>query len=187
GWSPDGTRVLFRSPRHTYANIVPKFQRFFTVPVSGGAETELPLPMGTEACFSPDGARLAYVPLERKNDYFKRYRGGRTTPIWIARLSDSHVEEIPRRNSTDCNPMWVDEKIYFLSDRSGPVTLFAYDLATHRVSKVVENRGMDIKSASAGPEGIVYEQFGSLHYYDPATGRTREVPVHIQGDFAELR
>ena len=31
--------------------------------------------------------------------------------------------------------------------------------------------GRDIKSASAGPGGIVYDQFGALHLFDPASGR----------------
>jgi tricorn protease len=187
GWTPDGRRILFRSPRSAYANIVPKFQQLFTVAREGGPETGLPLPMGNEACFSPDGSRLAYVPLERKNFYFKRYRGGRTTPIWVARLSDSHIVEIPRHNSTDFNPMWIGNKIYFLSDRAGPATLFAYDVTTQRVSQVLANHGQDIASASAGPGAIVCEQFGSLRLVDLASGKTTEVKVRMAADFPELR
>src|SRR5262245_5957794 len=141
GWTPDGGRVLFRSTRSAYANIVPKFQKLFTVGLHGDPVAEVPLPMGDEAAFSPDGSRLAYVPLERKNNHFRRYRGGRTTPVWIARLSDSRVQEIPRDNSTDFNPMWVGRTVYFLSDRNGPATLFAYDVATRRVSQLLKNNG----------------------------------------------
>jgi tricorn protease len=187
GWTPDGRRVLFRSTRATYANLAPTLQRFFTVGLRGEPVVELPLPMGQEAVFSPDGSHLAYVPLERKNDYFRRYRGGRTTPIWIARLSDSHIKAVPRDNSTDFNPMWVGDTVYFLSDRKGPATLFAYDVKRQRVSQVLENYGFDFTSASAGPGAIVYEQFGSLHLYHLASGTTEEVQVRIEGDFPELR
>src|SRR5262249_32621529 len=158
---------------------VPKFPRLFTVAVEGGPETEAPLPMVNEACFSPDGSRLAYVPLERKNFYFKRYRGGRATPICIARLAHHPLVEIPRHNSTDFNPMWIGSTIYFLSDRNGPTTLFAYDGTTRRVRQVLANHGLDIASASVGPGAIVYEQFGSLHLYDLVSGKTREVKVQI--------
>ena len=51
--------------------------------------------------------------------------------------------------------MWVDNKIYFLSDRSYPVTLYSYDPATRRVTQAVANNGiggLDIKSATAGPD-----------------------------------
>ena len=40
---------------------------------------------------------------------------------------------------------------------------------------------------SAGPGAIVYEQFGSLHLFDLASGREHEVRVSIQGDFPEVR
>src|SRR2546422_145824 len=83
--------------------------------------------------------------------------------------------------------MWVGERVYFLSDRSGPVTLFAYETRTGRVSRCIENHGVDLKSASAGPGGIVYEQFGSLHLYDLRSGRTQEVRVRMSGEVPELR
>ena len=119
GWTPDGKQVLFRSSRSSHSG----FGRLFTMPLEGGFPSELPLPMGEEASFSADGSRLAYAPLGRAFQVWKRYRGGRTTPVWIATLADSRVEKIPRNNSNDFNPMWVENRVYFLSDRSGPVTL----------------------------------------------------------------
>src|SRR5919197_42423 len=94
------------------------FNRLFTIPVDGVFPTALPLPMAEEGSFSPDGARLAYVPLARAFQAWKRYRGGRATPIWIARLSDSSIEKLPRADSNDFNPMWIGDQIYFLSDRN---------------------------------------------------------------------
>jgi len=113
-----------------------------------------------EGCYSPDGARLAYVPLARPFRTWKRYRGGRATPIWIARLSDSSIEKIPRENSNDFNPMRAGNMVYFLSDRNGPFTLFSYDSGTKKVEQLIANTGFDLKSASLGPGAIVFEQLG---------------------------
>ncbi|MGH9672613.1 MAG: protease, partial [Bryobacteraceae bacterium] len=99
-WTPDGRRVLFTSPRESYS----RFSELFTVGLEGGLETKLPLPMGYEGSYSADGARLAYVPLGRAFTAWKRYRGGRTTPIWLATLSNSRIEKIPRENSNDHCP-----------------------------------------------------------------------------------
>src|SRR5262249_3721048 len=121
GWTPDGKNVLFRSQRSSYSH----FARLFTIPVEGGGlPTELPLPTASEGSYSPDGTRLAYVPLPPAFQLWKRYRGGRASSVWLANLSDSHVEKVPRVDSNDFNPMWVGDKVYFLSDRDGPVTLF---------------------------------------------------------------
>ncbi|MFZ2052944.1 MAG: PDZ domain-containing protein [Candidatus Aminicenantales bacterium] len=183
GWSPDGKEILFTSGRTAYS----RFSELFTVGVEGGFPKRLPLPMGYEGSFSPDGRHIAYVPLRRAFTAWKRYRGGTATPIWIADLSDSGIVKIPRTDSNDYEPMWVGGKVYFLSDREGPVTLFSYDVKTQKVARALRNDGLDLKSASAGPGAIVYEQFGSLHLYDLASGKTTPLSVSIAGDMLEVR
>jgi tricorn protease len=191
GWTPDGKHVLFASARQGPF----RYTRLFTIPVEGGFPTGLPLPMGEDGSFSPDGARLAYVPYSnygRKTvagfrGAWKRYRGGTAAPVWIATLADSAIEKIPRDDSNDFNPMWVGDKVYFLSDRNGPVTLFAYDTQTKRVSQVLDNPGPDVLSASAGPDVLVYEQLGRLSLFDPVTGRSSPLDVQVRGDHPGVR
>jgi tricorn protease len=185
GWTPDGKAVLFCSGRDSYTF---GFQRLFTMPLSGGLPAELPLPRAEEGSYSPDGKQLAYVPVLQWQRAWKRYRGGQTKPIWIVNLADSHVvEKIPRDNSNDFNPMWVAEKIYFLSDRNGPVSLFSYGTKTKEVKQLVKNDGLDLKSASAGPGAIVYEQFGSLHLFDLASQKEHKLQIRLAGDLPEVR
>ena len=176
GWTPDGKRVLFRSGRSA---APASYQQLFTIGLDGGAEQRLPLPIGYEGAFSPDGGRIAYVPVQRAFTMWKRYRGGQTTPIWLADLATSRIERVPRDNSNDFRPMWAAGKIWFLSDREGPVTLFSYDPATKRVARAVENRGMDFKSASAAGDAIVIEQFGGLHLYDLKSGRLDALSISV--------
>jgi tricorn protease len=191
GWTPDGKSILFRSTRSSYS----RFEKLFTVPVEGGFPTEVPLPMGVQGSYSPDGTHLAYVPtwnrrLGAVDSYIaiKHYRGGKTAYIWIANLADSSVERIPRENSNDFNPMWIGEKVYFLSDRNGPVGLFVYDTRTKRVAEAAKSEsGFDLKSASAGPGAIVYEELGSLHLFDTQSGKTRPIHVTVRGDMPQVR
>jgi tricorn protease len=183
GWTPDGRRVLFGSTRAS-SNDGPKL---FTVSTAGGLPEQVPLPIAVEASYSPDGSHLAYVPLFQWQEAWKRYRGGQTKKIWLADLSDSSIQPVPRENSNDFNPMWVGGKVYFLSDRNGPVSLFSYDPQTKEVKQLIENRGLDFKSASAGPGAIVYEQFGALFLYDLQSGESKPVNVHVAGDLPEVR
>jgi len=78
-------------------------------------------------------------------------------------------------------------KVYFLSDRDGPVSLYAYDPGTKQVSLAFPSNGVDIKSASSGPDAIVYEQFGSIHVFDPSTGKQNAVNIQVTGDFPAVR
>jgi tricorn protease len=187
GWTPDGKRLLFISGRDSDSG---RYARLFTMPVDGVYPTGVPLPMGWAGSYSPDGMMLAYEPLPRAFNAWKRYRGGRASAIWIANLNDSSVEKLPRVDSNDFNPMWIGDKVYFLSDRNGPITLFAYDTKTKKVAQTIPNNGpntLDIKAASAGPDGIVYEQFGSLNIYDLKSGKTNKLNITIHGDMLTLR
>src|SRR5882724_2024399 len=184
GWTPDGKNILFTSGRSADNG---RTAQLFTVAVNGVFPTMEPLPTGYEGSFSSDGTHLAYVPVARAFQAWKRYRGGQTTPIWIANLADSSVERIPRTDSNDFNPIWIDKTIYFLSDRNGSVTMFSYDIPSKKVTQVIQNTGLDIKSAAAGPDAIVYEQFGSVNLYDLKTGKTKKVNITINADMPGVR
>ncbi|HRF59888.1 MAG TPA: PDZ domain-containing protein [Fimbriimonadaceae bacterium] len=183
GWTPDSKSVIFVSEdQMTIALPV-----LFTVPIAGGPPQRLPLPTGTQASFSPDGKRLAYNPGAQWQRAWKRYRGGQTTKVWIADLADSKVKEVPRNNTNDSDPLWVGGKIYFLSDRNGPKTLFSYDTTSGKVAECVPNRGFYFKTATAGPGVIALERVGSIALYDTTTGKLTEVDVEISGEFPEAR
>ena len=187
GWAPDGKSVLFRSTRNSYS----RFNRLFTVSLEGGLPHELPLPTAEFGAFSADGKHIAYVPVDNNRRLsaigWKRYRGGKASRVWIANLSDLGLDQVPRETSNDGNPMWVGGKVYFLSDRNGPFTLFSYDPKDKKVEQALASNGADIKSASAGPGAIVYEQFGSLNLFDPATGKSKAVAVTVPADLPNVR
>jgi len=186
GWTPDGKHILFRSYRAS-CDSYSRYGRLFTMPLDGSFPSEVPLPMAEGGAYSPDGKRIAYNPLPEAFEAWKRYRGGLTSALWIADLADSRLEKIPRNNSNDWNPMWVGDQVYFLSDRNGPFSLFAYDTRAKQVREVVKNSGLDFKSASAGPGAIVIEQFGALLLYDLKSGKTRPVNIKLAGDLPSVR
>jgi tricorn protease len=183
GWTVDGKSVLFRSHRYSFSDP----DQLFTVPLAGGFPQELPLPAAEMGSYSPDGTHIAYVPGFQWEKFWQGYKGGQHTQVWLARLSDSSVVRIARHDANETDPMWVGHHVYFLSDRDGPTTLFAYDTNSGVVTRLIDNAGFDITSASAGPGGIIYSQFGELHIYDFATGKTHPVAVRVTGDLPQLR
>ena len=184
GWTPDGKKILFNSWGNSFMHFE---DQLYTIPVEGGLPTQLPLPIAEDAAFSPDGTHLAYVPHPKWQQAWKRYHGGQTTPIWIADLKDSTIVKIPRDNSNDHHPMWIGDTIYFLSDRNGPVSLYAYDTKTKQVSEVLHSDGADFKTASAGPDAIVIEQFGAIKLYDLNTHQAKNITINVVGDIEAVR
>jgi len=189
GWTPDGKSILFRSSRTSHG----RFLKLFSVGIKGGQPAELPLPMAEDGSLSPDGKHIAYVPLSNKPQFpgafrpIRNYRGGTASPVWIADLADSSITKVPRTDSNDFNPMWVGETVYFLSDRDGPTTLFAYDGALKKVRRVIDPGDSDIKTASACADAIVYDRFGTLHLFDLKEQKSKPIPIRIAADLPGVR
>ena len=185
GWTPDGKSILFASTRDSYSGN----SRLFTISASGGGLPDaVPLPLADRGWFSPDGKFIAYEPLSQWQSDWKHYAGGQTQPIWIAKLSDSTVEKVPRENSNDKCPMWIGDRIYFLSDRdNGIVGLYSFETGSKKVERVFDNTGLDIKYASAGAGSIVYEQFGAIFTLDPGSRTPKKVDIRVVGDFPGVR
>ncbi len=190
GWTPDGKRVLFRSSRGAHG----RYSTLWTIGLDGGQPEELPLPMADHGTYSADGKRIAYVPQVNNprrigiNIPWKRYRGGKVPVVWVADLATSKIEKVPHKDSNDHSPMWIDNKVYFLSDRDGPTTLYTYDLESKGVQRVLDNKGEeDIRIASAGPGAIICEKPGALVLYDLASGKTSKLDVTLASDQGFVR
>lgn len=184
GWTPDGSKVVFTMDGNSFRHFE---NQAYTVPVTGGFPTQLPLPIIEQGSLSADGGHIAYTPFGQWQAAWKRYRGGQTTPIWIANLKDSSYVKVPRENSNDHHPMWVGDTVYFLSDRNGPVSLFAYDTKSQEVSEALHSDGFDFKTASAGPDALVIEQFGAIKLYDLESKQVKNVSIRVNADIAAVR
>jgi len=186
GFTPDGSAVTFVSMRNAFARG--NFQ-LFTISLEGGMPSMLDLPKVFRASYSPDGKRLAYNPLPEAFQQWKRYRGGTHSTIWVYAFGDHSVEKIPQPEGrcNDFSPMWVGDRIYFLSDRNGEFNLFAYDVGTKDIEQLTQHKDFPILSASAGGGKISYEQAAYLHVFDLKSGRSQKLTIGVASDLLGVR
>ncbi|GIK60718.1 MAG: tricorn protease [Ignavibacteriota bacterium] len=180
GWTPDGKNVLFRGNRLPWGE---RMGKYFLVPIAGGFETPLQIPEGGGGMLSPDGTKMVYTPIEREWRTWKRYRGGRAQDVWIYDLKNNTTEKITDWLGTDNQPMWIGEKIYFTSDRTGTLNLYSYDLTSKQTSSLTDFDNYDVLWPSAGDDKIVYENGGYIYKYDITTNKYELVPIKVFGDF----
>ncbi|MFH0989158.1 MAG: PDZ domain-containing protein [bacterium] len=184
GWTPDGKSVVFSSGR---ISAPVGFPRLWSIPVEGGFPQPLPMENAHKITFSQDGKRIAYLPFAEAFNVWRHYRGGRTSRVWILDLKTLELEKIPRDNSNDTDPTWIDTIVYFLSDRNSTMNLFSYDTKTNQIGQLTQHKDFDIRSASGCADAIVYEQAGWIHLFDPKTKSSKRVSITVNADLPWAR
>jgi tricorn protease len=187
GFTKNGDSVLFSSQRASFTN---RYSKLFTVSIKGGPATELTIPNANYGAYSSDGKRMAYTPFADAFKQWKHYRGGQTTNIWLFSFSDYSVVKIPQPEGgcNDTGPMWMENKIYFRSDRNGEFNLFSYDISSTEIKQITEFKDFPIINASCGDGKIIFEQAGYLHTIEPLAGTgSKKLAVGIAADLLELR
>jgi tricorn protease len=182
GWTRDGLQVIFASP----TDALPRgISRLWTISTLGGMREQFPFYSGYDGVYSTSGDQLALVPSSPAFAAWRHYRGGRTTSIQITDMDDLSQIEISRDNSNDHNPLWIDDNVYFLSDRNGTMNLFKYDGSS--VEQITLQDEFDIKTAGGDGQRIVFAQGGALHLFDPTQGLSSQLDIEINGDFPWAR
>jgi tricorn protease len=121
GWTPDGRSILFCSDANAPFG---RETRAFRVPAAGGVAEPLNLGHARSIALHADGR---YV-IGRNNDdpaRWKRYRGGTAGDLWVDRLGDGQFSRLISLPGNPVWPMWVGERIYFLSDHQGVGNMYS--------------------------------------------------------------
>ncbi|WP_116125732.1 S41 family peptidase [Lewinella sp. IMCC34183] len=180
GWTPDGSRVLFASTRKTAP--VP-FNRLWTIAADGGPAEQLTAQWGYDGSYSPDGSRIALDKMTRWDSEWRAYRGGQNTPLILLDLATGEETLLPNDKTTDVHPVWLDERVYFLSDRDYSMDVYAYDPATKAVEPVTRFDGSDVKWLAGHDGTLILERDGYLHLLDTRTGAVTQLAIEVIGDF----
>lgn len=186
GWTPDGKHVIFASNREV-ANS--RSNQLFKVAVNGGFPEKLMEAVAFEGKLSSDGKKLAYRPNNMAYSGasgWRLHRGGSTPPVWIIDLDKQQLEKIPHPNANEFNPFWLNNNVYFLSDRDNKaVNLYRY--ADKKIQQLTNNTDWDIRSAAGIDNTVVYEAGGYLYQLDVTTGKSSPIPVQINSQSVQSR
>lgn len=192
GWSADGTAVAFASTRETDHG---RSAQLYHVAVDGGVPVRQMAARFFRGQWDDAGRRLAYIDfgpayngLYGGSAGWKGYRGGTTPSIRILDPEAESVLAIDGERVNDLNPFWLDDQVYFLSDREDKrFNLFRFGPDNENLEQLTDQALWDIRWASGHGRRIVYEAGGRLHELDLESGATSTLEITINPDLAQLR
>ncbi len=179
-WTNKSSEIVFRSRMRSFNSFIGSL---YAVKTDGSLPRQIPVPRGGFCSFSPDDSKMAYNRVFREFRTWKRYRGGMADDVWIFDFNSGGLENITDNPAQDIIPMWAGDKIYYLSDRTGRMNLYSYDLNSKATTQHTEFTDYDIKFPSLGPDAIVFEYGGYVYRFDLATQSAAKVDIQIREDF----
>ncbi|MCQ8241615.1 S41 family peptidase [Rhizosaccharibacter radicis] len=185
GWTPDGQDVVFLS--HDLARSARQL-RPFKVPAAGGLPVPLPFDHAGQLAFSPDGGRIAFDTTFNEFATWKRYDGGLAPAIELYDVASRAVRPVSPSRGANTAPMWVGNKLYFLSDRDEHrrANIWCTDLDTGQSRQVTHFADYDIDFPSFGgtPQAgvITFGQGGRLWAIDLPTEHLHPIDVTVPDD-----
>lgn len=180
GFTNDGKNVLFASNRDTAPS---SFNRLYTVSVNGGPATKLMEQWATSGSYSPNGKQLIIDKMRRWDVEWRDYRGGQNTPLIIVDLKTLNETLLPNNKTTDRHPIWLNDVVYFLSDRTHTSNVWSYNTKTKAVNQITKFKGTAVKSLSGYKNTLIFEQDGYLHTLDLKNNRSKRLKISVKGDF----
>lgn len=184
GWTPDG-KIAFRSSLGSPAAAL---QRLWLVDPEGGMPEETNLMEIMSGSFSPSGDAMVFNRNSSFNYNWRRYRGGTQGRIAFWNFNTMEYSEMPAGLEQNYHPMWVGNRIFFLSDRNqDTLNLYSFNISNQQVTQHTRFSDVDIKMPSSDGESIIFERGGRIEIFDVATGSIRRFSPRVLGDDTALR
>ena len=181
GWSPDGQEILFSSDsgspflRHTEG---------FAVNAAGGQPRKLNLGHLISVSINANGAvvlgRNAVDPAR-----WKRYHGGTAGDIWIDAEANGTFKRLIELPGNLVWPMWLNERIYFLSDHEGIGNIYSClpdgsDLGQH-----TQETKYYARFPATDGRRIIYTAAANIFIFDPETNRSERIGIQVPSTSAQ--
>jgi TolB protein len=162
-WSPDGTRIAFRSQTSDGAGGIYVIDVRGSRPqkVADAAAIEDPL------SWSPDGTRIAYAD-----------GAAGDTDIFAVDVASGGVEPLVTGSGGDSSPSWSPSgaEIVFSSTRTGQSEVWAVDLATSKVNQITTDGGNAYPSVSPSGDKVAWiRRDRGVTVYHGSTGELKRL------------
>ena len=116
---------------------------------------------------------------------WKRYRGGLTGDLWIDPAGQGEWRRLLQVQGNVALPLWVGERIYFVSDHEGIGNLYSCLPSGENVRRHTHHGDYYVRYPATDGQRIVYQAGSELYIFDPALDQTQPIPIVFNSSRAQ--
>ncbi|MBN1297922.1 PDZ domain-containing protein [bacterium] len=181
GWTPDSTRIIYsttaQSPFRSWGII-------HSIGRDGDDPRNMQIGWGASVHFGPSGG-CVLGRFGRDMAFWKRYRGGRCGEIWIDRDGSGSFQKWVNMDANLAWPMWIGDRIFFLSDHEGIGNLYSCSIEGSDIRKHTNHDTFYVRNPQSDGKTIVYQHAGDLWVYDPITESPERQTIELPSPFKQ--
>jgi tricorn protease len=185
GWTPDG-KVTFRSLR----DPGPGIWHVYTVGLDGTYPEPVPVDEAALITFEPNGDRIAYNREAHRYmgyDWWKRYRGGAATDIWVGSTRTHDYVNVTHSDGNETSPMWYGDRIYFMRDNDARMNVHSMKPDGSDIQQHTFHTDWDARWPSLADGKIAYSLGADIWVFDIRANQTRKVDIQLPSDMLQAR
>lgn len=193
-FTPDGKALLYtaaiQDPAESALFPTSRMTEVYSVPLSGGAPTQLLATPARSISWAPDGKSFVYQDVKGFEDTWRKHHTSSVTrDIWRYTLSTGKHELIISNPGEDLDPIDAGDAIYFISERAPQKSLNVYKAlkANPADAKAITNfKKHPVRFLSRANNGtLAFTYDGELYIMATNAGKPVKVKVDIRADFPD--
>ena len=172
GWTRDGQIVFANNAGQPFQSLL----HLYTLDTEGNPPERINVGPARTIAFGPNGGRV----IGRNTGdpaRWKRYHGGTAGQLWIDPDGSGAFRPLVQLKGNLTTPVWIGDRIYFLSDHEGIGNLYSCLPSGADVRRHTDHEGFYARNASSDGKRIVYHAGADVYLFDPATDKTARISI----------
>ncbi|MDE0553706.1 MAG: PDZ domain-containing protein, partial [Candidatus Poribacteria bacterium] len=173
-WDPDGKHILYSSGAGLAFD-----PWIWKISPEGGEPQRLSYGPANHIDFG-DAGGVIIGRLTREPARWKRYRGGTAGQLWVDIQGDGQFQPLSPVDSNFTTPMWIGERLYFISDHEGVGNIYSCLPSGEDVQRHTHQDTYYARSAQTDGTHIVYHAGADLFVYNIENNTDARIDVDFR-------
>lgn len=178
GWKED--KIIFAS---NHGQAFARNFELFEIGYNGGLPKKLSYGPARSISFGKKGTVIG----RNTNDpaRWKRYKGGTAGELWVDADNSGEFTKLIVLKGNTASPMWIDERIYFISDHEGIGNIYSVKPNGEDLTKHTFHTDYYARFANTDGKSIVYHCGADIYMYSLSSGKTEKIDIRYHTPYTQ--